>query len=425
MDKRSRYPESPRRNRRRGLSFRIKFLLRMLGLLLVAAIVVGIGTTTNKGWGPDFRGEGPQISAEEAASRNMLDLARSASDLAAGTTAGDAGTSTEAASPTSNAATTATVTVDSESARELQRTAQLLRRHVELLTPGLTALVDQERDSGTDSPASSTASDAESSSASTENPAGETPQSGSEAVAQVSVELGTSANSLLDAAITAKPRDVAALIGAGVEQRLEAQRLAALVPDDARRSDMPPVDATNTGQSWPKALEHRLPSGACTVEGSTAPDSTAASDSASGSTGTESATSEEQRAASSIRDASDAAFRQAYGYQMAAIKHPGAATNDGWKLSATTTDLGRHLEDLLPDDCSPTRAVAYALPRGFDAHPIGSVATSEEQLAALLRDAAASAPQGLRAVLVAEAWLAADRASSLAGTIPDLTQTSE
>lgn len=428
MDTRSRSPESPRRTRRRGPSFRVKLLLRLLGLLLVAAIVVGIGTTTSKGWGPDFRGEGPQISAEEAASRSMLALARSATDLAAGPESPDDGSAVGTERPTPASPAVSSMAVGAKSAQELERAAKLLRDHVELLTPGLAARVAQETATGTvtDAPAMPDANLPGAPGESSENPTTALATSGAEALARISLELGTSANALLGAAATAEPSDAAAVIGAGIEQRLEAQRLASLVPDDVQTKELQQVEIAETDTAWHETLANQLPAGSCVADdapsGSGSSEATSAGP-VSGSEETEAATSEQQRAADSILKASDAAFRQAYGYQMAAVKHPGAATRQGVKLSATTSELGHRLEDLLPADCPPTREAAYALPDGFDAAPIGSIAESEEQLAALLRDAAARAPQVLRPVLITESWLSADRFFALSGKIPDLTKT--
>lgn len=431
MDKRPHSPETTRRTRRRGPSFRAKLLFRLLGLLLVAAIVVGIGTTANKGWGPDSRGQRPQASAQEDASRAMLAVARSASDLAAGSGATGPGSTPASASPPAGPSAGPSLAVDAKSAQELKHAARLLRRHVELLTPGLAARIDAEPVSGPDAASRGTADDSESPGSpggSPEHPANALPTSGPEALARVAKEVGASANTLLGAASTASSGDIASVLGAGIEQRLEAQRLAALGPDHGKAVELPPVTIEDSAGAWQEALANRLPSGACSTEatksGSASPQATPSHPSAAGQDDAEATASEEQRAATALRNASDAAFRQAYGYQMAAVKHPGAATRNGWALSTYTAGLGHRLEDLLPEDCPPTRVAAYALPSGFNDSPIGSVAASEEQLAALLRDAAARAPQKLRMVLVSESWRASQRSFTLTGTIPDLTKTS-
>ncbi|WP_372700006.1 hypothetical protein [Arthrobacter sp. JSM 101049] len=398
--------------------------LRLLGLLLVAAIVVGIGTTANKGWGPDFRGDGAQIGAEEKASRNMLDLARTATALATGTAAGnDSGTS-ESSAPASAEPSAAATSLAPASARELERAAAMLRGHVELLTPGLAARVAQETADGTSTGASGLVEDthpAGNSAGSSTAGKPDSPVLGDTGLAEIALGMAGSANDLLESSLAAAPGDVAAVLGAGIEQRLEAQRLAALVPGQPALEEFPKVGVPDATQEWSTAAGSQLPSGSCSADSQPGDSSSGGSQGASASTPAGEPTAAEEATAHAVRAAADAAFRLAYGYQMAAIKQPGASTHRGWDLAATTSALGHTLEDLLPSDCSPTRATAYALPRDFKAHPLASVAGAEEQLAALLRDAAADAPQPLRTALVAEAWRSADRAFELSGTIPELT----
>ncbi|WP_343900957.1 hypothetical protein [Arthrobacter rhombi] len=348
----------------------------------------------------------------------MLDLARTASDLAGGAGSASASSAHESASPSAGSSDAVAPAVDAKSAQELDRAAQLLNRHVELLTPGLAAQVAQENEAAKASSSSSPAGKSNSPDSPTVKST-----SGSDSLAKLAMDLGVSANTLLDAASTSGIGETAPLLGAGIEQRLEAQRLAALVPDHAKKKVLPAVNLPDADHAWQEALASPLPAGSCTVDGSPSP--TASPDAAvSSAAGTETATSEEQQAATSIDNAADAAFRQAYGYQMAAVKHPGSSTSNGWKLSSTTTELGHRLEDLLPEDCSPVRAAAYALPSGFDAEPLTSVAASEAQLAGLLRDATSQAASALRPALITETWLAAERSFTLTRTIPDLTKSS-
>lgn len=414
MEKRSPAPRSHRRTPRRGPAFGIKLLLRLLGLLLVAAIVVGVGTTANKGWDPDFRGEGPQISAEEKSSRNMLALAGTASELAtgAGTTHDDGAFAS--GSPASASPPAQTSAVDARSAKELERAARLLRGHVELLTPGLAARVAQEAAVETH-PAASSGTASETSLAADAT-------SGAAALADVAMELADSANSLLESALTTDPGKTAAVLGSGIEQRLEAQRLAALVPGDTTLKGLPEVNVPVATEAWKTATDNQLPAGSCAADDTTrqAPSSRSGGTAASPKA-TDEVEAGQQAAAQAVREASDVAFRLAYGYQMAAVKHPGDSTRRGWDLATTASDLGHRLEDLLPTDCPPTRQAAYALPPDFNSKPLISVATTEGQLAALLRDAATHTPDALRPALIVEAWLSANRSMGLTGSMPDLT----
>lgn len=424
MVTRSSSPTSRRRPPRRRVSFGLKLLLRLLGLLLVAAIVVGIGTTANKGWGPDSRGDGPPIGAEERASRHMLALARSATDLAAGTAAGNDGGASESPSPASAGHSMATTPPDPATVRELERAAAMLRRHVELLTPGLGARVAQETSVGPTTDAPGPAGDTQAAKASpVSSPTGNPPSStsGVSGVAEVALGIADSAHDLLESTGSAAPGDVAAVLGSGIEQRLEAQRLAALAPGHGAVDEFPEVGVPHADKAWDAAADSHLPGGSCSADGHSAEASPGGSRGTSTSTSTGEPTPAEQDTAHALRAAADAAFRLAYGYQLAAIKQPGNSTRRGWDLTATASGLGHALEDLLPADCSPTRAAAYALPEDFTAHPLASVAMAEEQLAALLRDAAADAPPPLRAALVAETWRSAERCFEFAGAIPELT----
>lgn len=426
MVTRSPSPHGLRHSPRRGLSAVARFLLRTLGLLLVAAIVVGIGTTIESRWGPDSRGGGQQLSPQEKASRNMLALAGTAEDLAGGTPGQDESSAPASASAPSSSPAAKEPTVDDASAAELERISTLLRRHVDLLTPGLAAHVEQEVSQSASAAAAQSPSP-------TGQAASSTPaESGSSAVTEVAVELADSANWLLSTASKADSGDVAALLGAGIEQRLAAQQLAGTTPSDSAEKKLPKLGLPEVAASWKKAEEHRLPEGSCAAAASTdaaaskssAP-ATNPGSSASGTTAPEGtpheAAPEDEISAGTLSHASDAAFRLAYGYQMAAVKHPGDSTRKGWKLSAASAELGHHLEDLLPADCSPVREPAYQLPKDFASKPITSVADAEAQLAGLLRDAAAASEQPTRSALITETWLAAERSFTLAKTVPDLT----
>ena len=424
MVTRSSSPTSRRRSPRRRASFGLKLFLRLLGLLLVAAIVVGIGTTANKGWGPDFRGDGPQIGAEEKTSRHMLDLARTATELAAGTATGNDAGAPESMSPTSAGPSEAATPLAPATVRELERADAMLREHVELLTPGLGARVAQETADGTATGTPAPHGDPRTTGTSAEpSVAGkpESPASSDSALAALALGMADSAHGLLESAQSAAPGDVAAVLGSGIEQRLEAQRLAALLPGQATLDKFPEVGGPDADEAWTAAADSQLPSGSCRADGHSGDSSPGSSQDISTSSSTGEPTVAEQDAAHALRAAADAAFRLAYVYQMAAIKQPGASTRQGWDLAATTSGLGHNLENLLPADCSPTRAAAYALPRDFTARPLAGVAAAEEQLAGLLRDAAADAPQPLRAALVIEAWRSAERSFEYAGTIPELT----
>lgn len=246
------------------------------------------------------------------------------------------------------------------------------------------------------------------------------------------MKLAESANRLLGTAREADSSHVPAILGAGIEQRLAAQRLAGKIPGDDVEKELPKIGIPDAAAAWEDAETHHLPDGSCAApdpsDGPTGSSAAPATNAGSSTSSTaeagrtaDDASPEDKTSASSLGHASDAAFRLAYGYQMAAVKQPGASTRKGWKLSAASAELGHRLEDLLPAGCSPVREPAYQLPQDFTSKPIASVADAEGQLAALLRDAAAASEQPVRPALIAEAWLSAERSFTLANTIPDLT----
>jgi hypothetical protein len=108
-----------------------------------------------------------------------------------------------------------------------------------------------------------------------------------------------------------------------------------------------------------------------------------------------------------LAGATDAAFRLAYAYQVAGARTRGDAAAGAWEAAAGREALGWRLQALLPEECVPLRAAAYRLPSGFAKDPVESAAIGEEQLSALLRDAAGAASGTLRAALAAESWSAA------------------
>lgn len=350
------------------------------------------------------------MSPQEKASRNMLALAGTAQDLAAGNSRDSTGGASPSAAPPSTMSSATEPKVGEASAAKLHRVAALLRRHVDLLTPGLAARVDQEPSQSPSAAASEIPP----------SPAA-TPPTADSAITEVAVALAGSANHLLDASEKADSADVPAVLGAGIEQRLAAQQLASGVPGDGAAKALPKIDLPEADAAWKEAAKHRLPEGSCATAEPTQDASTSAAATAGTGSATADASPENRADATALDHASDAAFRLAYGYQMAAVKQPGASTHKGWMLSTASAELGHQLEDLLPGGCSPVREPAYQLPDGFAAKPIASVATAEGQLAALLRDAAAASTEQIRPALILESWLSAERSYTLAGTIPKLT----
>lgn len=264
-------------------------------------------------------------------------------------------------------------------ATELDAMVTLLESHVALLTPGQTS-------QGTAAdPAAGP--DAEASSA----PEAELPSP-----ADFAATLADFGVKLIDAAADAPTQDYRALTGAGMEQVLSARSLARSAGSQAKADSLtlPYADA-----ELPASPGFTVPG--CAITGSDA-------DSESGTT-----------AGAAVAAAADAAYRLAYAYDVSAARLSGDARAGAWKLEAEKLNLARELESTL--DCPAIREPAYQLPKNFMAGPLKASSTGLDQLALLLRDAAATTTGESRAWLGKAAWDAALEARQNTGTIPALT----
>jgi hypothetical protein len=394
-----------------------RLLWRVVLFLLIAFVVVAMGTSSGRPTAPDA-GPVPQPTTAELASRSMLGLANAADRLAEGAAPPATGSpSTGSGSPSagsvsgpgtrgvppSSAGTVSpharSIPLDPKTSAALHSVSAMLRAHVRLLAPGLPEPALQAL------------------------PAAGAPETPAEAA----TALARSGNDLMAASLGAAPDTVRATLGAGIEQRLAATELATAAagatsgPKAAAKAAaaLPDPAIPTAAQGWKAASGVVLGVGSCPAAASGAPSAPA------GAAGTPSPTQQgdqvARRGGRALAGAADAAFRLAYAYQFAAARLGAGNSATAWSAAADSEDLGRRLAAVLPEPCAAVRRPAYRMPAGFDKHPLASAAAGEEQLAALLRDAAAEAPSELRAPLVRAAWDAARAGLSRTGSSPALT----
>lgn len=259
---------------------------------------------------------------------------------------------------------------------ELGTTATLLESHVALLTPG---------EPEATAPAAATPT------------TGSVPAPPAPSPAEFAATLARFGVHLIDAAQDADPRDYRALSGAGMEQVLAARALARSAGTQAQAEAL---ELPYAGAGFPTRPGF-------TAIGCPPP-----------SPGTETGSGPEPDGAA-VGAAADAAYRLAYAYDVAGARLTGDARVGAWKLEGEKLDLAHGLESTL--DCEAIREPAYQLPKDFDAAPLAATATGLEQLALLLRDAAATGAGESRAWLGHAAWEAALTARQATGRIPSLT----
>ncbi|GER22542.1 hypothetical protein NCCP1664_10390 [Zafaria cholistanensis] len=409
-------PRRPRRPRHAG-----KAATRAGGLLLVAAVVLGLGTTVDRGAAGNPGDSAPSAAGSPAESlrTQLASLLEEATALAAGPAP-----ATPSAQPERDAeagAETAHWPAD-----ELAAAREVLAAHVDLLTPGASPVPEPTSGaspsgglpSGAAPPSPAPPSPAPPNAAppeASEAPAAETPGPGTgahAAPAAFAERLAQSANSLLTASLDAPEQLSRSLLSAGTEQALAAREVARAGGGQAAVKALPevPLDA---GAAW---LAFETENGAGSGSGSGPAPAPAGSVSphepaASGGTAPSPGTGSTCQAQAALAGATDAAFRLAYAYQVAGARSRGDAAEGAWEAADDRERLGWRLQSRLPQECVPLRAAAYRLPPGFAKDPVRSAATGEEQLSALLRDAAGAAGGTLRAALAAESFSAALAAS--------------
>ncbi|GAA3694564.1 hypothetical protein GCM10023081_34830 [Arthrobacter ginkgonis] len=386
----SRASARPGRPRRAG-----RAAARAGGLLLVAAVVVGLGTTVGPGLPGNPGDSAPSAAAGSSAETlgtQLASLLEEATELAAGPAP---------ATPSAGAETDPETAPAHWPTEELAAARKVLAAHVDLLTPGAAA------SSGSTPGASPSGATTPEATPPESNPSGD-PTSGSDAgtgPAAFAERLAQSANGLLTASLGAPEQLSRSLLLAGTEQALAARDVARAEGGKAAVEALPevPLDADAAWKAF-DAENGTGPGSAPPTDGTGSSQETMPPDGTTAGAGATEATCQAQAA---LAGATDAAFRLAYAYQVAGARTQGDAAEGAWEAAADREQLGWRLQSRLPEECVPLRAAAYRLPSGFAKDPVGAAATGEEQLSALLRDAAGAAVGTLRAALAAESWSAA------------------
>ncbi|MEE1621935.1 hypothetical protein ACQ3I4_12340 [Zafaria sp. Z1313] len=374
---------------------------RFAALLLVAALVVGLGTVAS-GTGNDA-----PVDAAPSVEEHVGLLWEQLESLAAGTTdpavpdAAADGQGARGSAAEDDAG--ATLAPAGWSAAELASARAVLARHVELLLPGYRAAREAAaEDAEQDAPASRPGSTGPRTSAAYATPAAGSPPAGGVGgqdgpdgsppeppdAAGFALELAASSDRLADLAVASSGDSARSLLTAAIEQGLLARRLAG----DAELAE--PVLAGDAYRTTPGGA---LPGARCTAEPA----------------GDAGAAAGPDEAALSHLAAADAAYRLAYAYAYTADRST-TVDRARWRADAAEyAELGRRIESALPGDCPAQRRPAYAVPAaGAGA---GMLSSASLELAAALRDASSHAPDGWRAALAHEAWSAAAAGAALAG----------
>jgi hypothetical protein len=363
----------------------------------VAAVVVGLGTTVGPGLPGNPGDSAPSAAAGSSAETlgtQLASLLEEATELAAGPAR---------ATPSAGAETDPATAPAHWPTEELEAARKVLAAHVDLLTPGAAAASGST--TGTSLPESTPSKSTPPES----NPSGG-PTSGADAgtgPAAFAERLAQSANGLLTASLGAPEQLSRSLLLAGTEEALAARDLARAEGGKTAVEALPevPLDADAAWRAF-DAENGTGPGSAPPADGTGASQQTVPSD-GTGTTAGSGAAEGTCTAQAALAGATDAAFRLAYAYQVAGARSQGDAAERAWEAAADRERLGWRLQSRLPEACVPLRAAAYRLPSGFAKDPVGSAATGEEQLSALLRDAAGAAGGTLRAALAAESWSAA------------------
>lgn len=385
------------------------WLRRVVGLLLVALVVVGIGTTTDLSIGgvpgDAAANGGGRAVAEPTAADGLAELAARADALAAAAVkAADSGSrqdgdGTGDSVPAAGAATGR----EAQTLAELHTISAMLERHVDLLTPAVPG--------GGPAPGAAPAR-------ATTPPSGPAPD---ETPARLANALAASGNGLVSESIQAEAAESGALLGAGLEELLAARTLARAAGGTRALASLPAgpealSDADAPRAAWTEAAGTHFAGGSCGA-GATAPYPSPPPPASGIPSLTGSADTDPVPAAAV---AADAAYRLSYAYELGAARTGGDAAPSFWRAASGREELGGRLQGLLPASCPPLRRAAYTVPDGFDAAPRTALGAGELQLARALRDSAAAAPVELRTLLVAEAFRAAVAAQD-AGADPRLT----
>ncbi|GAA1498645.1 hypothetical protein GCM10009628_36490 [Paeniglutamicibacter kerguelensis] len=292
---------------------------------------------------------------------------------------------------------------------EWAATREMLNGHVGLLTPeALLPAGDNEAQ-----PSGASAS-----------PSGTQPAAEAKSFA---TRLASAGVGLVDAALDAPDQRSRSLAGAGFELTMQARNLlraAGGTQEQLDRLPAPKPVSAATGVSGssvgPAALPRFMLSGCPGNTDSPAPGS-AAPESWIDGTGAQGLGPESGHALGQL---ADAAYRLGYAYNVAGARTAGATREGAWARSRSLVEFAAALERQFAGvgACDPLRQPAYQLPADAAVNPLDAARGGEEQLALLLRDAAATQEGDARAYLLQRAWEQGLYTRQVTGKIPDFTQ---
>ena len=119
----------------------------------------------------------------------------------------------------------------------------------------------------------------------------------------------------------------------------------------------------------------------------------------------------------------DAAYRLGYAYNVAESRTSGTLRNIAGERSDALVALGSTIENQFSGvgECPALREPAYTLPKDAAVNPMDAARSGEEQLALLLRDAAATQQGKARADLLQRAWEQGLYTRQVTGKVPAFT----
>ena len=275
-------------------------------------------------------------------------------------------------------------------------TQTMLTKHVRLLTPEYFApVVDEENASGTATAAPVT------------------PLSAASAK-ELANQLATSGVGLVKAAVDAPGQRSRSESSVGFELILQARTLLQAAGGTQTQIEALPTPklATVTPTKLPDLLLSQ-----CPLEPGAQPPVEAA---------TEPGNSTEPTLPESsvvLGQVADAAYRLGYAYNVAESRTSGSLRTTAGERSDALVALGSTIETQFSSvgDCVPLREPAYSLPADAAVNPMDAARSGEEQLALLLRDAAATQQGEVRADLLQRAWEQGLYTRLVTGKIPDFT----
>ncbi|MFF5794050.1 hypothetical protein ACFY5D_18565 [Paeniglutamicibacter sp. NPDC012692] len=286
-------------------------------------------------------------------------------------------------------------------------TLEMLNRHVGLLTPSALP--------SSGDPAPQSAGPSASPSAA---------QSPAEAKAYAK-RLASAGVALVDEALGAPAQESRSLAGAGFELTLQARNLLRAAGGTQEQIDKLPAPqpasaaAGASGSSvGPAELPRFVLSGCPVIADSTAPGP--ASSSSIDDTDVQVLASE---SGTTLGWVADAAYRLGYAYNVAGARTAGTVREGAWARSASLVGFATDLEHQFAGvgACEPLRQPAYQLPDDAVVNPLDAARSGEEQLALLLRDAAATQEGDARAFLLQRAWDQGLYTRQATGKIPGFT----